>query len=1410
MTLAIENVANQSANGSSSGSITVNTSGTNRIVVLMIMLESNNGSTAPKVTNVTSTHVTWVQKYQTQNNVASDFSGKITQEVWVGFAATQLSSESVSLTFDSTTDGAEINYLAISGATETSAPFLDPNSSIPTVNVGNPASSTISTTNNDNVLITFGATGSRSGSINAPSGFTQQQSYDDHGPGSWDICIGIATKIVSSPQSSIAVSMGTSAGQFSQVTFAVSGDVTSTGVTGTWASAEGTDTMSAAGLGPTTPPFIDATFGEHNDHGFSLTSPASFSSTGVTNKTAGGNELVVAAIAYNWRSGSGVVTSVTVSGLTFAFVGKVINTTAGQEDTTIEVWAAEASSAFNPSGASLTYTIDWTTGGEIDNVALSLFAVEGLYNIAAPYDQNLSLPASAFNTTNTTAPAVTYSTTQAHDLLIFLSANAAPFAGNTQPVAPSGWTQIALENENNGLAGVTLGVNTKAVSATQTGATVQDAATGNQTSWTGLVLALTADEPPPPTGTWASTEADDTFSAHGGLLGGSWHSMEAKDIFDFERFNGPHGPWGSTEHADTMAFGGTSNSGTTYDHSTASAGVDFQNNNLTITNTAAFGTPVGARSTTRRTTGKLYAEFNTLLFNNQSGVGIGTAATTFTGFGGTEGSSPGPAQDGAGIFQNQNGTIWVDQVEQNNWAGISLNNALVGVAIDLDNNLIWFQTNGGHWNGTPVANPATGAGGWDISGIVTGPVYLYTVVFGQDDQVTMNAGASAFTYSIPSGFTAWDSSIPPANPLQLDGYATGGASSPSFTPLTSANVTLSTTKNDDVIVLSIATGGFFSASQVTTVTDTAGLTWKRRNRRWQNGGNMSNEASNFRPGNINQGLDIEIWWAHAPTALSGDIITVNTSNGTGAISIIAFGVAGANFTTPWDTHSQAGGYIDNLGNNAFSPAMAELSTNAANCFLFGIHMDNINADSGVAQQPWTYVTSVVNFEHDGDSLFESFAYQLAEEPQISTNVLFGVPFGGGVVYTAATVMFDSIVAAGETGTAEEIVWFWDAASVNNVLQLSTGTTLTLNYNAINWNLMVIVEVMIQSASGLGEVTSISESQGITSSAGFERRSRVVTGTPQGTIATEIWWAWFPGLTERANDDTLTINTSGTAAGDFISAQAWGLGGSTGAYGLGDPFWDINPSLPAENSSNSDSPSPNATDITTTIPTTILVAWTANNSVPVPGFTDPYITLLQAFPNTVQPVMQLNSNAPNFYMGFEYLFTPTRVSDETAEFLTSPEPSGWIVIADAIPVGPPVPPVGEWLSTEHTDTFSAHGFVPVLAAWHSTDHADEFTGAPAFAPYFGEGWMAAVPAHAIWASNERADQMDLYGWIVGFGCVGQLHAFEDKDRLAFSNRTTVTGVWQSTERKDRLASAGLVLPLRGTPPQIVKRRLLIIT
>lgn len=1179
--------------------------------------------------------------------------------------------------------------------------------------------------------------------------------------------------------------------------------------------------------------------------------------------TTRSDDIVIAIVAAERTSGSfPQVTSISdTAGLTWT-LRKRLTFTGGRHTNpqAVELWWAYAPSPL---------TADVITANFVanDNTIITTFAIAGA-NTSAPWDTNGSLPATNTDVTgSSTDPSVSGVSTTASNIMALAMWGS---GNNSNPIgtAPSGFTEIAHVNATSGTdweyGSSAYGVFTSALSS----ATVTFGEL--ELDW-GMIVDAIVVAPFTNTGTWASTEADDTMAFAGGVLGGSWSSTEATDVMAFAALL--KGTWGSTEAKDTLAFVGhpslfgSWNSteakdtmaataigpiATYFDPTTASHGVDFQNLNMTVVNQEGFGEPVGARSNTSYTTGKLYVEFFTQLGNNASGVGIGNSATTFANFGTALGVVPGYATGGAGIFQAQDGTIWINGVEQTNWSGVSLYRANIGVAIDLVNELIWFRVNGGHWNGIAGANPANGvasprppangpqagSGGYDISSLTGGAIYLIAEIVGAYDKVAMNAGASAFSYGAPVGFSAWDSAAQATPALQMDGYATSGISevASAYNPIMTGTVTLSTTQNNDVIVLGIATGGFYNAARVESITSTSGLVWKRRNRRWQVGG-YKGDGSTI----INTGLDTEIWWAHAPTALSGEVITVNmdpttypgagfvTTSGTGSMSLIAFGVSGANYTTPWDAHTQAGGFVDNIGNIFYTPATAELSTKANKTFLIGFHGDTL-ADTGITQDPWTYVTSVTASEHLGYPSFLSLVYQIVEEPQFNTNVVYGQTYAGYPVFQAQSMMFDSIVAAGESGTSAEVVWFWDAGCTSNIQQLSTGTTLQLSYSATNFNLMVLIEVVIMSASGNGEVTSISEGQGSLSSTGFERRSRTVTNTPKGSLAVEIWWGWMPMYTsaERANNDTITINTINAASGDIVGAIMFGLGGTTGAFGLGDPFWDVNPSVPAANNSTVSAP-PYATDISTTIPSDLLVAWTANNTENVPGFTDPFITLVQAYPATILPIMQLNSLAPPLYTGFEFFYEPGLATSETAEFLAgSPEPVGWIVVADAIPVGPPQPPTGVWASTDTPDKFthsgnytaigiaSPGGWVGYPAAHGviaATEHEDICGGTPnlGYAPFLGEGWLGGVAAHATWHSTEGDDQMALYGWVLGFGITGQLNAPESKDRMSSSNRTTVTGTMGSVETKDRWASAGLVLPPgRIHPTTPYKRRLLIIT
>ena len=87
------------------------------------------------------------------------------------------------------------------------------------------------------------------------------------------------------------------------------------------------------------------------------------------------------------------------------------------------------------------------------------------------------------------------------------------------------------------------------------------------------------------------------------------------------------------------------------------------------------------------------------------------------------------------------------------------------MAIDFTALRVWFRRNNGTWNNGGSADPATGVGGIDVSSLFTGVAAYPSVFLGATSlNFTLNVGATAFAYAIPSGFTAgWTVSNPAAD-----------------------------------------------------------------------------------------------------------------------------------------------------------------------------------------------------------------------------------------------------------------------------------------------------------------------------------------------------------------------------------------------------------------------------------------------------------------------------------------------------------------------------------------------------------------------------------------------------------------------------------------------------------------------
>ncbi len=138
-----------------------------------------------------------------------------------------------------------------------------------------------------------------------------------------------------------------------------------------------------------------------------------------------------------------------------------------------------------------------------------------------------------------------------------------------------------------------------------------------------------------------------------------------------------------------------------------------------------------------------------LLGSNRILIGIVNAASPVTAYVGSD-------ANGAGFWAA--GGILVNGAYfggSNSWVGY-VQGDVIGVALDPTAKLVWFRINAGNWNSNASANPATGTGGVDYSGTAfgSGAIYAAFGATGGGQAITANFGATAFTFTAPSGFAA--------------------------------------------------------------------------------------------------------------------------------------------------------------------------------------------------------------------------------------------------------------------------------------------------------------------------------------------------------------------------------------------------------------------------------------------------------------------------------------------------------------------------------------------------------------------------------------------------------------------------------------------------------------------------------
>ena len=279
---------------------------------------------------------------------------------------------------------------------------------------------------------------------------------------------------------------------------------------------------------------------------------------------------------------------------------------------------------------------------------------------------------------------------------------------------------------------------------------------------------------------------------------------------------GPSGTPGATGPAPTPPAGPLD----TFDPATANglANGGISSDHLTI-NANASSSPsyLNARSIAHHdlTSGSYYLEFivNDYAPANweSSVVGVGTTMPV------PPGAYTGGHADSIGMFSD--GNVYSNNTTVATIPGISFTlGCVIGIAIS--NGKIWFRQDSGNWNGSPTANPTTGAEGIAVP---SGAQYFmatiaYSGTAGTTSSITVKA-APPFAHAAPSGFLAW---TPPGTFIGATGpqgptgpAGTGGGSSNEFDTRALA------------IAASIPTGvHYITTSGYYSVEDGGGATYK--------------------------------------------------------------------------------------------------------------------------------------------------------------------------------------------------------------------------------------------------------------------------------------------------------------------------------------------------------------------------------------------------------------------------------------------------------------------------------------------------------------------------------------------------------------------------------------------------------
>src|SRR5215472_5059826 len=188
----------------------------------------------------------------------------------------------------------------------------------------------------------------------------------------------------------------------------------------------------------------------------------------------------------------------------------------------------------------------------------------------------------------------------------------------------------------------------------------------------------------------------------------------------------------------------------TWNPSDKATGITLSGGNLIATNNN--GAVSNVRAVDKQVTGKFYWEYTT---NTIASVGIAAGYVSLTADINAVFAALAVQKSGA-VALDGSSSFLIDGASTTANIGALVNGSVVGIALDAGARKVWLRLGAaGNWNGAAGRDPATGVGGISFTSLgVAFPIYPAVTLVATNDQVTANFGDSAFTGTVPSGFTA--------------------------------------------------------------------------------------------------------------------------------------------------------------------------------------------------------------------------------------------------------------------------------------------------------------------------------------------------------------------------------------------------------------------------------------------------------------------------------------------------------------------------------------------------------------------------------------------------------------------------------------------------------------------------------